>query len=282
VLVLISIVLLVVYVHHIGQSLRVASLIELVGDDTRKLVDEIYPDRRTAARAPDDRVVTATRSGVVSHIDHGALVDAARRAGCTLHMVVALGEFVPAGAPLFSVDGDVGALEHDDVRGAVVVSLERTLEQDVAYGLRLLVDIAERSLSESPFVDPTTAVQAVDRLYDCLRQLATREFPDGAHRDAEGQVRLVVPTMDWDAYVHLAFDEIRIAGAGSPQVSRRLHAALGDLKEVVTADRVPVLQDQIDLLTGLTNDVMTDDRDASMASQSDSQGIGVAAGTAAL
>jgi uncharacterized membrane protein len=226
--------------------------------------------------------VAATRSGVVSHIDHGALVDVARRAGCTLEMVVALGEFVPAGAPLFRVDGDVGALEHNDVREAVVVSLERTLEQDVAYGLRLLVDIAERSLSESPFVDPTTAVQAVDRLYDCLRQLATREFPDGAHRDAEGQLRLLVPTMDWDAYVHLAFDEIRIAGAGSPQVSRRLHAALGDLKEVVTADRVPVLQDQLDLLTGLTNDVMTDERDASMASQSDSQGIGVAAGAAAL
>ena len=32
--------------------------------------------------------------------------------------------------------------------------------------------------------------------------------------------------MDWDAYVHLAFDEIRIAGATSPQVSRRLTAAL--------------------------------------------------------
>src|SRR5829696_500333 len=31
VLVIISIVVLVIYVHHIGQSLRVASLIELVG-----------------------------------------------------------------------------------------------------------------------------------------------------------------------------------------------------------------------------------------------------------
>ena len=41
VLVLVSIVVLVLYVHHIGRSLRVASLIELVGNDTRKLLDEV-------------------------------------------------------------------------------------------------------------------------------------------------------------------------------------------------------------------------------------------------
>ena len=43
-LVLASIAALVIYVHHIGQSLRVSALIELVGHDTRKLVDRQYPD----------------------------------------------------------------------------------------------------------------------------------------------------------------------------------------------------------------------------------------------
>ncbi len=41
VLVLASIAALVMYVHHIGQSLRVSALIELVGDDTRKLVHRL-------------------------------------------------------------------------------------------------------------------------------------------------------------------------------------------------------------------------------------------------
>lgn len=44
VLVLASIAVLVIYVHHIGQALRVSALIELVGDDTRKLLDRRYPD----------------------------------------------------------------------------------------------------------------------------------------------------------------------------------------------------------------------------------------------
>jgi uncharacterized membrane protein len=56
VLVLVSIAVLVMYVHHIGQSLRVSSLIELVGKDTRKLLDRPYirtrglPSRPTRAR----------------------------------------------------------------------------------------------------------------------------------------------------------------------------------------------------------------------------------------
>ncbi len=278
VLVLISIAVLVLYVHHIGQSLRVASLIELVGSDTRKLLGELYPEGGESLEQSDRRVVVAPHSGVVSHISHEPLVEVARKAGCTLDMVPALGEFVPAGAPLFRVRGDAEELRHDDVTGEVVLSLERTLDQDVAYGLRLLVDIAERSLSESPFQDPTTAVQAIDRLHDCLRQIAPRSFPDGEHTDAEGQLRLVVPSMDWDAYIHLAFDEIRIVGASSPQVSRRLHAALEDLKTVAPPERIPVLQDQLDRLQSLTSATMSDERDAQMASQRDRQGIGVVAG----
>ena len=65
-LLLASIAALVIYVHHIGQSLRVSALIELVGHDTRKLVDRRYPD---AGRPPPvdpeaPRVVAAEKSGV--------------------------------------------------------------------------------------------------------------------------------------------------------------------------------------------------------------------------
>ncbi|CAN5846167.1 hypothetical protein BH20CHL5_BH20CHL5_08210 [soil metagenome] len=47
VLVLISIAVLVIFVHHIGQALRVSALIELVGKDTRKLLHRLYPDKGT-------------------------------------------------------------------------------------------------------------------------------------------------------------------------------------------------------------------------------------------
>ena len=73
--------------------------------------------------------------------------------------------------------GDASRVDADKATGAVLLGLERTLDQDVAYGMRMLVDMAERALSDSPFLDPTTAVQAIDRLHDCLRQLSCRVFP---------------------------------------------------------------------------------------------------------
>ena len=276
-LVLISIAVLVVYVHHIGRSLRVSSLIELVGTDTRKLLDSLYTEDASPVQV-DAGTVLATHSGVVTHIDHDALVCMASDAGCVLEMIPALGDFVPAGAPLFRVRGDRWRLRHEDVTSAVLLGLERTLDQDASYGLRLLVDIAERSLSDSPFQDPTTAVQAIDRLHDCLRQIVTRPFPGGEHRDAGGNLRLVVPSMDWEAYVHLAFDEIRLAGAGSPQVARRLRSALEDLMSVAPADRTAALQDQLDWLAQLTRDTMSNEADADLALKPDRKGLGRAAG----
>jgi uncharacterized membrane protein len=256
----------------------VSSLIELVGKDTRKLLDRIYPERGTTIRSEPGapRVVAAGRSGVVSGIGHHELVEEGRRVSACLELVPALGEFVPAGAPLFRVRGEAIGLDENRLHRSLILTLEPTLEEDVAYGLRLLVDIAERSLSDSPFQDPTTAVQAIDRLHDVLRQLACRPFPDGRHRDDEGVVRLVVRSMTWEAYVHLAFDEIRMAGAGSPQIARRLQAALADLAEIVPSDRLEVIEQQLALLAAATERAMDDEHDAEMALQPDREGIGAA------
>ena len=278
-LVLVSIAVLVVYVHHIGQALRVSALIELVGKETRKLLDRKYPDAGPAFETEpgSPAVVAARKSGVVTKIGSKELVEEAQRADCVLELVPALGEFVPAGAPLFRVHhGEPADLDEDQLHSALILALEPTLDEDVAYGIRLLVDIAERSLADSPFQDPTTAVQAVDRLHDLLRQLSRRSIPDGLHRDDEGEVRLAVFAMSWDAYVHLAFDEIRLAGAGSPQVTRRVKAALADLKSLALPDRVSVLEEQLDLLAAATETAMTDPRDAEMALRDDREGIGAA------
>lgn len=79
------------------------------------------------------------------------------------------------------------------------MSFERTLDQDVAFGLRMLVDMGAKAIAESPYADPTTTVQVIDRIHDIMRQLATLELPDGVSRDDRGTVRLVVPSMDWQA-----------------------------------------------------------------------------------
>lgn len=273
VLVIVSIMVLVWYVHHIGRSLRVSALIELVGTATRETLDAVYADRgeEPTFRRP---TICMPRSGVITRIDHEKLVRVAAAGDGVLTLVPALGEFVPAGAALLESSVDVERIDVKAALRAIGIDLERTLDQDMAYGLRMLVDIAERSLSESPFLDPTTAVQAIDRLYDCLRQLAPRPFPDGRYRDESGAVRLVTKWPTWEDYVHLAFDEIRIAGAGSPQIPRRLRAALEDLLAIAPAERKRALQEQLELLQSGAHEAISEQRDRAYSSRADRSGVG--------
>lgn len=274
VLSLASITVLVVYIHHIGQALRVSALVEIAGDNTRKLINDVYPREESVPDIPDPNIVTAEKSGVVTWIAHDKLVQVARQAECTLELVPALGEFVPAGGRLFRIHGDTDFLDHEEVHASIVLRLERTLEHDVAYGMRLLVDMAIRALADAPWQDPTTAVQAIDRVHDCLRELVRRKLPDGRHHDEDGKLRLTEKVMTWDDYVRLAFTEIRLAGAGSPQVTRRIHSALDDLLTVAPKDRRPVLELHRGLLLAAVARQYEDDRDIELASGSDSSGIG--------
>jgi uncharacterized membrane protein len=273
-LIVVSIMVLIGYVHHIGQSLRVAALIESVGQETRDLLDKLYQDHGTPPPSPGNEVI-APRSGVLFHVDHDRAVALAREADCRLELVPAIGDFVPAGALLFRVHGDNARLNRDEVDTLVELGPERTMNQDPAYGFRMLVDIAERSLSES-FNDPTTAVQAIDRLHDCLRQLAPRPFPSGEYHDGDGTLRLVVPSIDWDGFVQLAFEEIRQAGAASVQVTRRLRAALDDLKSVAPPERAPALDRQLELLDAACVEQYETGPVLDLAVAADRQGIGSA------
>jgi uncharacterized membrane protein len=206
-------------------------------------------------------VIQAPEQGVVVRVDVPSLVAAAAAADCSLRLVPAMGDFVCANAPLLLIDaGDGTRLDRRHVAGLIALGNERSFPDDPAYGFRLLVDIAEGGVSD-PFGDPTTTVQAVDRLHDALRQLANRTIPTGEHHDGLGTLRLVTPALDWTGYVRLAFDELHIAGAGSPQVARRLRAALEDITSVAPAPRQPVLDHQLELLTLNVQRAFNSDRD---------------------
>ena len=68
-----------------------------------------------------------------------------------------------------------------------------------------------------------------------------------------------------------------MAGAGSPQVSRRLLAALMDLRRVALPERIAVLDEQAKLLRTATLEAMHDERDIRFALDPDRAALGTAA-----
>jgi uncharacterized membrane protein len=113
----------------------------------------------------------------------------------------------------------------------VPLEQEPTIVRDVGFGLRQLVDIAERALSPG-INDPTTAVQCLDRIHDLLRDLTTRPIPTVRVGAVDGRPRAWQPAPSYHDLLHLALDEIRHWGATSMQVHRRLHRLLDDLMQV--------------------------------------------------
>ena len=83
---------------------------------------------------------------------------------------------------------------------------ERTIEQDPAFALRILVDIAIRALS--PAVnDPNTACQVMGGIEDLLLVIGESDLRGrGELRDGEGRVRVLVRTRSWDDVLALAPD----------------------------------------------------------------------------
>jgi len=84
----------------------------------------------------------------------------------------------------------------------------------------------------------------------------------------------VTRTLDWEGYVRLACDEIRLAGASSPQVTRRMKAALVDLKTVAPPERQAALDRQLSLLAASVRRAYDEERDVDAALAVDQQGIG--------
>jgi uncharacterized membrane protein len=240
-LLLASLIALVGYVHHAGQSLRVAGLIDLVGDNLQEEIERAFP--LTSPPVTGERVITMPESGVVVMLDVDGLIDRARRAGDRFEMLVAVGDLVPRGGAVLRQSGD-RPLDEPAIRQMVVLDNERSHVGDAAYGFRKLVDITERSIASSPQHDPATAVQAIDRLHDAMRQLCLRELPGSQHHDAAGVLRLVTRELAWRGYVAIAFDEVVLVARSSPPVVRRLLAAFDDLIEVAPPDRRPPLEER--------------------------------------
>jgi uncharacterized membrane protein len=266
---------LLVYIHQVSQSLRVGGIIDLVGDETRAQLERRFPPEPDAPplddAPPGVQVVHAGTSGAVVLIEHDALVEAARSAGACIELVPMMGDFVPRDGALARISG--GVVPGEAVQQHVRLDRERTHDHDPAYGIRKLVDIAERASSD-PFDDPTTTVQAIDRLHDCLRLLARRRLPSGRYTDAAGVPRLLVRELQWPGYVRLAFDEVRLVAAQNPQTARRLRAALLDLLDAAPEDRRPPLERQLRLLEAAVARHFEDDADVDAAATPDVQGIG--------
>ncbi len=250
-LLLATIVAFIAFVHGMSKVLRVQYLLTKITDDGRGTIDEAFPPAASYLEVRDQEfpagipVRSRRRTGVVQAIDRHGLVQYARIHDLRIELLVEAGEYVGVGTPVARVSA--APADGDTVAQWFLLGTERTLVQDPGFVLRQLVDIASRALS--PAVnDPTTAVQAVDRITDLLGSVADRPDPACCYVDEQGVARLWTREPGLGRLVQLSFVEIIRYGADAPQVVRRLRAAFDALDGLVRPDLAAVLDELRTLL----------------------------------
>ncbi len=226
-------------------------------------------------RADPTDVVRASRGGAIQAVDADGLVEWARARGAELVLPHPVGDFVPTGGVLVRVyGGEFDDHAAEELEGMIALGDERTFEQDPAFAIRIMVDMANRALS--PAVnDPTTALQVLDHIGEVLGLIGRTDLEERTKpASADTPAAVVMVARRWEDFVTLGLTEIREFGGTSVQIMRRLRALLEELLETVRIEHRAALEEELRRLDATVADAWRDSVDLDRASGGDDQGIG--------
>ncbi len=225
----VSIGALIYFLHHLMHSIQIDTIMDKTRLRTLELVDELYPkpDKpdQQVELPPDQPVgavpLLAPRSGYLQTVDVDDIAELATATGHAVQLMTFVGDYVTAGGLLGWCWGRGSTPSAPDSEFLprclrhVHIGFERTLQQDIRFGLRQLVDIALRALSPA-INDPYTAIQVVHHLSAVESVLASRAMPDDVRRDSAGELLIWLPYPGFAAYLQVACSQIRRYGSHEP------------------------------------------------------------------
>ncbi len=262
-LVLLCLVALLAFVHHLARSIIADNVVDRVGEaldaDIQRLLPESNIDQCPApSRRPSERGAPLYfgHSGYVQTVDYRRMVDIAKDANATIELAFKAGHHAIQG----SIYGWMAPPEAatDEVRHKIEQCVrlggERASIQDLETSIRQLVEVALRALSPG-INDPFTAIAVIDRLTASLAKIRLRGAPQSVWADDGDNARLVAPRSTFADSVDVAFRQIRQNSAGQVAVLIRLVESLGQLFVQANKAERSVLSEQIEIVldTGRQN-----------------------------
>jgi len=260
---------LIYFIHHTATSIQLPNVIASIA---RELSQAIAVQGGHGSRAADTGdghagpssaeltarmeagggVVRAPASGYLQFIRHDVLVQFATEADAVIALTYRPGHFLVEGHPFALVWPPEAAARVSDALGrAHLTGPNRTLTQDISFGIDQLVEIGIRALSAA-VNDTFTALACIDWLGDSLCQITAQWRPALVHRDRRGYIRIITAEPTQERLVQRAFEKIRQASAGMPAVMiRQLEALVKIMADTSSAGQRRVLVDQAEMIQRL-------------------------------
>ncbi|MGA8987069.1 DUF2254 domain-containing protein [Aeromicrobium sp.] len=273
---IVSILSIVAFINHGAHSMDVSKILRRVTDEVLSQASTAWPEpesddppdtgRDGTPSLPDGAfAVRFSEYGWVQNVDYEQLLEVLPP-GSRVRLDTFAGQFAIQSTPIchiFPPPEDPEDLS-DAVRGTVMVGETRTLQQDVAYGVRQLSDVALKAMSPG-INDPTTAHDAISHLGAVLSDLLRRQPPARQLAGEDGQVLWMPHATTHEQLVGLAFDEVRMVSPEQSTVLIYLIDVLYDLEQALhglhRASAVGALRRQARLIREMNEEADVPDAD---------------------
>mgnify|MGYP000871630763 CR=1 FL=1 len=275
-LALVSLGLLVYFIHHVSEALQVSAVLSSIRRDLDHELMRMFPGSvghdagepadfdalmSTWASSCDGphAAVTCDAEGFLRRINDAELAAALPDEANFAIVDVRIGQYVRPGDVVVRVWSDPPPGEEltERMRGAFQLDRDRSLQQDPLFGIRQIVDIGVKALSPG-INDPTTAEHALDHLGGALTMLVHRDLPSPMRVLSNG-ARVLFRTPTFADYVEACFAQLRRAARSDLHVSLYLIDILGRLANQSSRARSSSLRHQLEeVVAGFDQEGLTD------------------------
>ena len=244
VLAILSVGMLVYFIHHIARRIQVANIIKHLALELVAAANRLYPESVLDSAGSGDqeaylkvlegertRTVTSEYGGYVQAVSVDDLVALARDLDCRVEVIARPGDFVVPGGVLARVRGrgDIDPRHWKRLCSTFLLGSQRTHTQDIKYTVEKLAELAVRALSPS-INEPFVAVKCVDYLSLFLCVLTNRAPPDPRRRDAEGCERVMLAAVPFAEVLDHCFCQIVHYAGTNADVMLAVTAALDNIR----------------------------------------------------
>jgi len=223
---------LIFFIHHISSTIQASEITAGITRETLHAIDTLFPDEIGEEMEPRDfhellcdqkwfPVVTDTM-GYIQGVNPENLLTFARERQTVIRMECTIGEFIAPGRPIVSLALTQPPDETTchDLNRIFAVGTYRTIDQDAAFGIRQLVDIALKALSPS-INDTTTAVSCIEHITVILTQFSRRSMAAPSRFDGD-TLRVIARRPNFAELVGLSFSQILESAEGNTEILLRL------------------------------------------------------------
>lgn len=228
-------------IHHVSQRIQVTQALAQQRDLGLAAIARFFDRPRPGAEnrdrgeaLPDGKptaIVSAT-SGYVQLLHLEGLFDEAERSNLVIRTAATEGLYVARGSPLLDVwsKSDLGEETRRALLRTIRVGVLRTPEGDPLFPLEVMGEIGEHALAAG-VNDSSTALAALDHLWDCCCRWADYEAPIERIVGKGGRLRVVTQPPALALALTRTLGRIGHSGKDKPEVLARIRGIVDDLRE---------------------------------------------------